>query len=82
MTEVPARVNPPCTAENTARFTANTLGGPEKEPADILGGALPIDAACFSMVLFRPPRVYPKIPPGTRVRGACVEGGLGRRGVM
>ena len=67
MTEVPASVNPPCTAEKTARFTANTLGGPEKEPPPIFGGALPIVAACFSMVLFTIPRVYPSTPPGTRV---------------
>lgn len=61
-----ASVKPPCTAENTARFKASTLGGPEKLPPDMVGGLLGIAAACFSIVPFTIPRVYPRTPP------ACV----------
>jgi hypothetical protein len=40
-----------------------TLGGPEKEPPAIVGGLLGIAAACFSMVPFTIPSVYPSTPP-------------------
>jgi hypothetical protein len=52
-----ASVKPLCTAENTARFRARTLGGPLNEPPCMVGGLFGIDAACFSRFWFTKPSV-------------------------
>ena len=58
-----ASVNPPCTAENTAKFNANTLGGPLNDPCAAMGGLPGIVAACASSVLFIAPKPYPSTEP-------------------
>ena len=58
-----ASVKPLCTAENTARFSARTFGGPENEPPDMVGGLFGIEAACFSRFWFTKPSVNPSTEP-------------------